>query len=405
MVQIFTLNAVTFLPRTSAIGALVALACTQAYAVNGAQMNGFGIKNAGMGGVGIAVPLDASAPAYNPAGLSFVPDSFALNLVGFQGDTTAGIGPVNFKDNTSVLAPEGGFVKSLTRDVAMGLTLVGSGAGSDYGAKFPTGPLPVVGTPENLKSSRKIAEIITSIAWKPSDNLALGLGVIYVRQEMSSQGLIQAAMVPGVGPAAVVIPGHGNQSATGWSSRLGALWQATPEWTLGATYRAKTGMSSFKGYSADILAYSNGVIDLPSEYGFGASWKATPALTLGADWVKVNYSDVKANRDPIGPNWSDQRVLKLGASWSISPIWTLRSGYSKNDAQIDSTRVLQNLLSPAIDRAHLAFGATMKLDDKSDISISLDRSLRTTLTGNAASTGYALQGNSQVIRLGYQKLF
>lgn len=405
MAQKMMLNAVNCLLRTSVITVAMALVCTQAYAVNGAQMNGFGIKNAGMGGAGIAVPLDASAPAYNPAGLGFVPESFALNLVGFQGDTKAGVGPINFKDNTTVGAPEGGFVKSLTPDLTLGLTLAGSGAGSDYGAKLPTGPLPVVGTQENLKASRKIAELITSIAWKPRTNLSLGLGVIYVRQDMSSQGLIQVAVVPDLGPAAVAISGHGTQSATGWSSRLGALWQATPEWSLGATYRTKTGMSSFKGYAADILAYSNGVIDLPSEYGVGASWKATPALTLAADWVKVNYSGVKANQDPMGPKWSDQRVIKLGAAWSVSPTWTLRTGYSKNNAQIDSTRVLQNLLSPAIDRAHVAFGATMKLDDKSDVSFSLDRSLRNTVTGTADSAGYVLQGNSQVIRFGYQKLF
>ncbi len=388
--------------KTSASSTALALLVSNAWAVNGIQLNGYGIKNAGMGGVSIAMPLDASAPVNNPAGLGFVPTSYAVNLVAFSGNTTASVGPAKLRDNTAVMAPEGGFAKVLNPEWTVGVTLSGAGAGSDYGAPLPLPPgTPVLGTAQNLKSSRKIAEIAHTAAWKPRADFALGLSVIYAKQELNSQGLLLA--VPGVGMAA--IPSHGTQSASGWSARIGALWNVTPELSLGTTYRSKTSMSAMSGYSQDILLYSQGKVDLPSDYGIGAAWKVTPAVTLAADWIKVNYAAVKANQDPAGPLWSDQKIFKIGAAWELNPNWTLRAGYSKNTAQIDSSRVSQNILSPAIDNSNFALGASMKLDAKSDISFSFDAAPQRTLTGTGASSGVSLQGHTQVLRLGYQSRF
>lgn len=388
--------------KTSASGVTMALLVNNAWAVNGIQMNGYGIKNAGMGGVSIALPLDASAPVNNPAGLGFVPTSLAVNLVTFKGNTTASIGPTKLLDDTTVMGLEGGFAKVLNSEWTVGVTLSGAGAGSDYGAPLPLPPgTPVLGTAQNLKSSRKIAEIVHTAAWKPRADLALGLSVIYAKQELNSQGLLLD--VPSVGMAA--IPSHGTQSASGWSARVGALWNVTPELSLGTTYRSKTSMSAMSGYSQDILMFSQGKVDLPSDYGVGAAWQVTPEVTLAADWTHVNYAAVKANQDPAGPLWSDQKIIKIGAAWALNPTWTLRVGYSKNNAQIDSSRVVQNILSPAIDNSHYALGATMKLDDKSDVSFSFDAAPQRTLTGTGASSGVSLQGHTQVLRLGYQSRF
>jgi len=388
--------------KISLSGTTFALIVSNAWAVNGIQLNGYGIKNAGMGGASIALPLDASAPVNNPAGLGFVPTSLAVNLLAFTGNTTASVGPVNLQDNSSAMAPEGGFTKVLNPEWTVGVTLAGAGAGSDYGAKFPLPPgTPVLGTAETLKASRTIAEIAHTAAWKPRADLALGLSIIYAYQQLSTQGLL--APVPNVGMA--VIPGHGTQSASGWSARMGALWNATPEFSVGATYRSKTSMSAMSGYSQDILMYSEGKVDLPSDYGIGAAWRITPAVTLAADWIKVNYSDVKANQDPNGPLWTDQSIIKIGVAWDINPTWTVRAGFSQNNAQIDSTRVTQNILSPALDNSNMALGASMKLDEKSDISFSYDSSPQRTLTGTGSGAGVTLQGRSQVLRVGYQMRF
>jgi long-chain fatty acid transport protein len=138
----------------------LALACGQAMAMNGAQLGGYGIKNAGMGGASIALPLDASAAANNPAGMAFVPTSVVGNVVVFNGKsspTFAGIPafgvPSNqLNDNTTQAGPEGGFNWVVNSQMTVGLTLSGAGAGADYGKPL----IPVPGL-KNLKSSQKVA--------------------------------------------------------------------------------------------------------------------------------------------------------------------------------------------------------------------------------------------------------
>ena len=101
----------TFTPA-SLVGTLIgslALVATNAYAMNGAQLGGYGIKNAGMGGASIALTLDASAAANNPAGMAFVPTSIVANLVSFKGQSSVNLFGNALEDNTTVLAPEGGF--------------------------------------------------------------------------------------------------------------------------------------------------------------------------------------------------------------------------------------------------------------------------------------------------------
>ena len=386
--------------RTGVAFACLVIATGNAFAVTGAELSGYGIKNAAMGGASIALPLDASAAANNPAGMAFVATSMAVNVVAFQGNTTATIGGVPLTDSTTEVAPEGGFNWVVNPQVTVGITFSGSGAGADYGKTYPT-PFPVAGA-ETMKSSRKIAEITQSITWKVKPDLALGFGLIYSQQELSNQGLVQPIPVP---PFIVAVPSHGKQTATGWGARVGVLWNASPELSWGATYRMKTPMSSLSGYSGDILAYSNGKLDLPEEYGVGVAWKATSAITVAADYLNTAYSGVNANQDPNGPKWSDQQVAKFGVSWAINPTWTLRTGFNSASKQIDSSRLAQNLLSPAIDTFAYDFGATMKIDEKSDISFSVDTTTSNTMDGTGASTGTSITGKTQVLRLGYQRTF
>jgi long-chain fatty acid transport protein len=371
----------------------LALACGQAMAMNGAQLGGYGIKNAGMGGASIALPLDASAAANNPAGMAFVPTSVLGNVVVFKGKSNFTGPGRTLNDNTTEAGPEGGFNWVVNSQMTVGLTLSGAGAGADYGE-------PLVPGLKNLKSSQKVADVIPSISWKINPNLAVGLGVIFSFQEFESQGVFK----PGVGP----LPDHGKENAQGVGARVGLQWNATPELSVGATYKARTSMSKLGKYGdADsLLAYSEGKVDIPAEYGIGLAWKATPSVTLAADFLEVKYSKVKVMEDPDGQKWKDQPILRLGASWEMNPTWTLRGGLSRNQRQITSDRTLQNILSPAINNVAYTFGASMKLDPKSDISFSMEHNPSRTLNGTGdISTGTNITSKTQVIRVGYQRQF
>lgn len=378
----------------------LALACGQAMAMNGAQLGGYGIKNAGMGGASIALPLDASAAANNPAGMAFVPTSVLGNVVLFDGKSSPtfggipGLAPSNqLNDNTKQAGPEGGFNWVVNSQMTVGLTLSGAGAGADYGE-----PLFMGTGLANLKSSQKVADVIPSISWKINPNLAVGLGLIFSFQEFESQGVPDKNTLQ-------PLTSHGKETAHGVGARIGMQWNATPELSVGATYKARTSMSKLGKYGDDLLAYSEGKVDIPAEYGLGLAWKASPSLTLAADFLEVQYSDVKVMQDPDGQKWKDQPVLRLGAAWEMNPTWTLRGGLSRNKRQIDSGRTFQNLLSPAINNVAYTFGASMKLDPKSDISFSMGHNPSQTLNGTGDSTGTNITSKTQVIRVGYQKLF
>ena len=383
----------------------LALACGQAMAMNGAQLGGYGIKNAGMGGASIALPLDASAAANNPAGMAFVPTSMVGNVVVFKGKSSFTAGPGRtLNDNTTQAGPEGGFNWVVNSQMTVGLTLSGAGAGADYGE-----PLNSQVTPSNLKSSQKIADVIPSISWKINPNLAVGLGVIFSFQEFEAQGVI----APIGGGVYVPLTNHGKEKANGVGARIGLQWNATPDISLGATYKSRTSMSKLGKYgdAGNLLAYSEGKVDIPSEYGIGLAWKASPSVTLAADFLEVQYSDVTVMKNPGGQMWKDQPIWRLGAAWEMNPTWTLRGGLSGNQRQISSDRTLQNILSPAINNVAYTFGASMKLDPKSDISFSMEHNPSQTLngTGPAATTGSSLGTNitskTQVIRVGFQMQF
>jgi long-chain fatty acid transport protein len=278
--------------------------------------------------------------------------------------------------------------------MTVGLTLSGAGAGADYGK--PLIPIPGL---KNLKSSQKVADVIPSISWKINPNLAVGLGVIFAFQEFESQGVFN----PVSGP----LPNSGKERAQGVGARIGLQWNATPDISLGATYKSHTSMSKLGKYgdANNLLAFSGGKVDIPAEYGIGLAWKATPSVTVAADFLEVKYSKVKVMEDPVGQKWKDQPILRLGAAWEMNPTWTLRGGLSRNQRQITSDRTSQNLLSPAINNVAYTFGASMKLDPQSDISFSMELNPSKTLNGTGESLGTNITSKTQVIRVGYQKQF
>src|SRR3546814_20847039 len=90
------------------------------------------------------------------------------------------------------------------------------------------------------------------------------------------------------------LPNQGWSHAVGVGGRCGVLWKPTPSVAVGATYMTKVRMSRFKGYDEDLLAGSGGSIDAPEQFGAGISVKPNARLTIGFDFVRTNWSGVKA---------------------------------------------------------------------------------------------------------------
>ena len=377
--------------------ACVSLAASQAWAVNGAQPGGYGIKNAMMGGTSIALPLDSSAAANNPAGMAYVGNTSSLNVQVFNGRSSSDyVLPGNTLSNNSTSpSPDGGGNWVLGNDITAGFSLAAFGAGADY--KHPALPVPGVA---NAKASLQVADVIPAFSWRPRPELALGIGVDLAYQRFEAQGVIVPTPV---GP--MELPGYGTKSATGYGLRLGVLWQATPELWLGANYKTVTKMSSLDGYNTSLLAYSNGKVDLPAQYGVGVSWRPAASVTLAADWLRIGWAGVKVMQDPNAFYWQDQNVLRGGVQWAIDPTWTLRAGLSGNKAQILETNLNANLLTPSINSRAYTGGVSMRWDKANEFSLGYEYNPKKTMVGSGPSTGTTLSSTVQFLMLGFQHDF
>lgn len=368
------------------------------YAINGAELGGHGVQNTSMGGASIALPLDAIAPANNPAGAVDVPDSAVFDVQLFSGKSSAQyVLPGNELHNQqTIAAPEFGIVHHLSPTLAWDLTLATDGSGSDY----KQAALPVAGA-DTAKSSLKIGELLPTLAWRPLSNLAIGGSLNVAYESLNVSGVVVPAPVPG---GLAPVPSHGTQTATGVGARVGALWNVTPNLALGATFKSRTSMGQLSGYSSDLLAYSNGHLDLPSQYGIGAAWTQGP-VTVAADWLRINWGDVSAMHDPNGFQWQDQNVYRIGAAWDFNPSWTLRAGYSHSDALFSSAVAAQNLLVPSIGQRAYSLGATWHMTPESDLIAGYEYDPESTLTGTSTSSGTTLTSRIQLFLLGYQIKF
>lgn len=373
--------------------------CGSAWAVNGAQPGGHGAANAAMGGASIALALDAEAAANNPAGLAFVPTSMALGLQVFHGKSSSRyVMPGNELHNrTTTGGPEGGMNWHASSDWTVGMSIDFGGAGADY--KQPA--LPVPGA-SNAKESLALIEFIPTVAWRPRENLAFGLALNLAHEWLETQGVVIPAPVPG---GLMPLPDHGRQQADGVGVRAGMLWKPTPELSLGLNFKSRTHMGRLAGYRQDVLAYSDGHLDMPSEYGVGFAWQATPTLTFAADWLQINWGEINAMKDPNGFRWRNQPIARLGVAWALDDAWTLRAGYSHSRRQISSDRTVQNLLVPSIhDQAYTA-GLSWRFDPASALNFGYEFNPKTTLKGSGASTGTSLTSKVQMLMVSYQHGF
>jgi long-chain fatty acid transport protein len=386
------------LPVIAAVCAASALPGA-ALAINGAQLGGVGVKNAAMGGASIALPLDAVAAANNPAGLAFVPTSAAVDIQVFRGHSSADyVLPGNHLENRqTALAPEAGYNQQLSRAWTAGISLASTGVGSDYGR--PALPVPGAG---NAKTSLRVAEIIPTVAWKPREDLALGLALNVAYERFEADGVVVPAPVPG---GLVPLPTHGKQSASGVGVRAGFLWKPSPALGFGASAKSRTRMSKLEGYDGDLLAYSEGRIDVPPQYGIGVAWMPTERLTVAADWMRILWGEIKLMQDPNGFHWRNQPVYRAGIAWDLDASWTLRAGYSRNRGQIESSRTVQNLLVPSIHEKAYTAGVSFRAGSSSEINLSYELNPRTTLVGTGLSTGTTLTSRVQMFMLGYQYSF
>ncbi len=376
------------------------LASPLANATNGYFSHGYGMKDIGMAGVGIALPQDALAAATNPAGMVMVGNRADVGLDWFKPNrsaTFAGVAPApvngtydgNGKSN--FLMPDIGYNKMINSDMSLGISVYGNGG---MNTQYDVNPFAGLGAGTN-PAGVNLEQLFISPTWamKINPGNAVGVSLNLVRQTFEAKGLQAFA---GMSSNSAALTNNGQDTSTGVGLKLGWTGEVTQAITLGATYQPKTKMSKFSKYAG--LFAEQGGFDIPATYGVGMAMKATPETTVAFDIQQIQYSGVASIANtataggPLGANngagfgWKDVTVFKLGASQKMSSTMILRAGYSHNNQPIQASQTLFNILAPGVIQDHLTLGATFILADKSEVTVGYMHAFKKTVNGSNSVT-------------------
>lgn len=392
-----------------------------AMATNGYFAHGYGTKNKGLAGGGVALPQDAMIAATNPAGMVFVgnrldvgaaifsPNPRSYTSTGAPSTACAGpagpcsfsIGPQSIESESGVfLIPHFGRNWMLDADSSVGVSVYGNGGmNTEYkggtatmfdGVSTFVSPAGTFGAGKAGVNLEQLF-IAATYARKFSPTASWGVTPIVVYQRFEATGL--GSFAPFSSDPAH-LSNNGTDTSTGYGLKLGVQGEVSPGLTLAASYQSKMSMGEFKDYAG--LFAEDGGFDIPATATLGLAWKTSPSTVLTADVQKINYSGVDSIANPIsnltggcapgtpsaggtgsgclgassggGFGWEDMTIYKLGYQWDGSNGWTWRAGLSKGDQPIPKSEVMFNILAPAVMETHVTFGFTKDMGSDNEFN-------------------------------------
>jgi long-chain fatty acid transport protein len=397
---------------TAAVMAAGLLVANDANATNGYFSHGYSIKNKGLAGAGVALPLDALGPATNPALLTEVGNRLDLGLTIFSPSREyktdrgaqffdpamgqmelAQAGSVE-SDSDYFFIPSLGWNKMLNDKSAFGIAVYGNGGmNTDY---------PTMTFYDQSSSSTGVdlmqLFIAPTYAYKFADKHSFGITPIISVQFFDADGVNSFA---GVSSSPANLSGNGHDSAFGFGGRIGYLGQLSDKISIGLSYQTKIYMQEFDDYAG--LFAEQGDFDIPSNWTIGFAFKPIPTVAIAFDVQQIYYSDVKSINNPLLPAlyyagmgntayqlgtdngsgfaWDDMTVFKIGLQWARTDQWTYRFGYSYGEQPIPNSDVLFNILAPGVIEQHATFGLTYTFANQSELDFSLMYAFNNDVTG------------------------
>jgi long-chain fatty acid transport protein len=392
------------------------LIANSSFATDGYFLTGFGTKQQGQGGAGVAKPGDSLAGATNPAGQVLVGDRFDIGLALFRPvryGTIAGngyLGTTTTYDANRVKnfeLPELGYSRLYRPNLSLGVAIYGNG-GLDTSYKSL---IPLFGSTRGGVDIEQIF-ISPTLAYKLGAHNSLGVAANIAVQRFTAEGLQNFAnSTYSVSPANVTNTGH--SYGAGGGVRVGWLGELNHVVSVGATYQSRTYVSKFNRYSG--LFAEHGGFDVPANFAGGVAVKLGSKATLLYDEERILYGSVKSlansgsNQAQLGADngpgfgWHDINVIKTGLAYDVNPALTLRAGYNHSGLPFDDTQTFFNLLAPAVTQDHLHAGATLALKNGKEVNFAYIHAYNHTVNG-VNSIAAADGGGNANLRM-YQNSF
>ena len=432
------------------------LAAPLAHATNGYFMHGYGSKEKGMAGAGVAYNHnDAMAAATNPAAMAFVDQRVDVGLQIFSPsprkytstgtasnfiDTTTGEFSFSIGDgsqsieseNDFFLLPHGAVNWLLNDKTTIGLAVYGNGGmNTEYEGGFASvndffaggtgaGAAQLPGTFGAGTAGINLEQMFFNFnsSYKLNPKHALGGSLIVVGQRFRAQGL---EFFGSFSSDPANLSGNVNSLSWGLGAKVGYQGEVADGVRVGISYQSKISMGEFDEYRG--LFAEGGDFDIPSTYTLGVSFDVGQSGVIVADYQRINYSDVASISNPFAniltcnPNttpasgsgclgasngagfgWEDIGVFKLGYQWNmVNMDW--RVGYSHADQAIPESEVLFNILAPATVRDRLTFGLTKEVGKTQEFNFAFMYALNESVKGPNAFDPPNNFGTGQTIEI------
>jgi len=412
-------NTRSFRATALALAVLGTLAAGQA-AASGFQLREQSVKNLGKSNAGSIVGKDASNVALNPAAMTNLDKNTVQNDItvidlsaefsgsgrilgsahpaaGLTGGNGGDPGDPTVVPNLSVVFPMKGALEGMT---------VGASIGAPFGLKTDYEP-GWVGRYRALTSDLKTVDLTLSVAFKATDGVSFGAGLIYERAEATLSKAVDfgTAICAGSGNPAncfnPVYPFKPQQldgafevsgSDTGVGYVIGAQLAPNDKLAIGFSHRSEIkhdleGTLDFQNVPALLGAdprFQDGsggarlvtpaVTTLSISYGFTDSFRVLADYQTTA-WSSLQDVTIKrTNGTVVGSedfSWEDTDFLSLGVEFDLSEAFTLRAGVGQDESPTnDATRTPR---LPDDDRMLYSVGMSWAMSDHLTIDAAYQR--------------------------------
>lgn len=417
--------------RATVAASALALASLTAQATNGMLMEGYGPQSLAMGGAATAFDNGTAAMMNNPATLQLGVNGSRLDLaLGVLGpnvkSSMTGM-PTATSGGTSYAMPAMGWVRKDDR-LAWGVGIFGQGG---MGTEYAADTFLAMQTGRDVRSELAVGRVIFPVALKVNEQMNVGASLDYswasLDMRLAATGAQLGSMVTsGSGNIAAAAAGlaaapwaridfsdsnkfTGAAKGSGWTGKLGLVYQASKDLSVGLSHHLKTHLSdmtttssgaSMSGPGAFADAGKISVINfqMPSSTTAGMAWQVNSKWLVAVDVKHIAWSSVmrgfsmRYDSASMGgsvnftmpQNWKNQTVVALGGTCQLDDAWTLRAGYNHASNPIPDSMV--NPLFPAIVKDHYTAGFGYKISK----TVSMDAAISHAPTVTVVNTsGFA----------------
>jgi len=380
----------------------------------------------GMGGAGVAAPLDAAGAIHcNPAsitGLNSSEMTFGMGLIlpdtevasrvnanalgpGVPGATMSGS---SNSEPGAIPVPCMAFVHQVANSPwTYGLGIYGIGGSRVNYSASSTNPVLTPQPPYGIGLGRLSAEvdivqIAPTAAYALDEHWSVGFAPTVTMAKLIASPLF---LGPAYGAYDNYSSGVGTRYAWGGGCQAGVYTVTDLGWHFGATIKSPQWMEPFRYKSEDNLGHARTVtydLDYPLIASLGTAYSGFEAWVFACDVRYFDYANAQGFQDRgygsegelLGLGWRSIFSVCFGVQRQISEKLYLRAGYCFNENPISSSSAMYNVASPLIIQHTLHTGLSYTFAENWSVALSYVHCFENSVSGPWRTAHGNLAGTS-----------